>query len=153
MKKTYKGLTLVEVLVSIAVFTIISLAMFSSLLAMTKVVALQEDYARIEMVCYDINAYWDMYGDNNLAEGDHTNVWYKKYFGDDAKIENGKGKAFLLLDGNQFIGTTQPTDYKITYEYDNSNNLIITSIYSTSKNREYLNVPVNCEASKKEVSQ
>lgn len=58
MKKSQKGLTLVEVLVSISVFTIIIFSLFSTLLAMRKVVARQEEYVKIEMVCQDINVYW-----------------------------------------------------------------------------------------------
>ena len=139
MKKTYKGLTLVEVLVSIAVFTIISLAMFSSLLAMTKVVALQEDYARIEMVCYDINAYWDMYGKD----------WDDYYFNRDSDTTDST-EGYLKYQESGFLGTTQETDYKVTYMYEENGHLVITSIYSFSKNREYLTSGgVNCGESKK----
>ena len=127
MKKTYKGLTLVEVLVSIAVFTIISLAMFSSLLAMTKVVALQEDYARIEMVCYDINAYWDMYGNN----------WDDRYFNRDTDTTDSTEGYLKYQESGLFVGVSEKTDYKVTYKYKNGH-LLITSIYSFSKDREYL---------------
>ncbi len=137
MKKTHKGLTLVEVIVSIAVFTIISLVMFSSFLAMRKVVYLQEEYVRIEMACHDINAYWDKHG----------NDWHKEYFGADAVNNGNKYTAYLKLEDNQFVGTTESTDYKVTYHYDN-NKLIITSIYSISKSREYLNDPIDCDVSK-----
>lgn len=125
MKKTQKGLTLVEVLVSIAVFTIISLVMFSSLLAMTKVVALQEDYARIEMACRDMNAYWDMYGKN----------WDIKYFHLDDNSEVG----YLKYQNGHLVPTNDDnSDFKVIYEYTDDNKLIIKSIYSTSKNRNYL---------------
>ena len=125
MKKTQKGLTLVEVLVSIAVFTIISLVMFSSLLAMTKVVALQEDYARIEMACRDMNSYWDMYGED----------WDIKYF----QLDSNSDVGYLKYQDGQLVPTNDDnSDFKVIYEYTDDNKLIIKSIYSTSKNRNYL---------------
>lgn len=79
MKKTRKGLTLVEVIVSIAVFTIISLALFSTILSMNKVVKRQEEYVRLEMLCRDINFYWDACGEefikNDYFSGDQNSEW------------------------------------------------------------------------------
>lgn len=136
MKKTYKGLTLVEVLVSIAVFSIISLAMFSSLLAMTKVVALQEDYARIEMACYDMNAYWDMYGKD----------WEKEYFRLDGNSEVG----YLKYQGGQLVPTNDHNNSDFTVKYSEADGkLIILSVRSKSKDREYLIDPIECGPSKK----
>ena len=57
MKKTQKGVTLIEVIVAIAVFATISLALFSSVIIMKNVIKRQEEYIKIEMVCYDIKAY------------------------------------------------------------------------------------------------
>ena len=137
MKKTYKGLTLVEVLVSIAVFTIISLAMFSSLLAMTKVVALQEDYARIEMVCYDINAYWDMYG----------NDWDDYYFDRDYSHTSTVDRiGYLTYQSGKLVPTNDlNADYIVTYDYSGTDSgLRITSVRSESKDREYLSGSIDC---------
>lgn len=142
MKKTQKGLTLVEVLVSIAVFTIISLVMFSSLLAMTKVVALQEDYARIEMACRDMNAYWDMYGDQDKSYEENTD-WYKKYFGSEADF----GVGYLKYQDGQLVPTTisQNSDFTVKYDYlGTDSGLRITSVRSEAKEREYLNDPIDC---------
>ena len=61
MKKTQKGLTLVEVLVAITVLSITMFALLSTIVAMRKVVARQEEYVKIKMVCQDIDAYWDKY--------------------------------------------------------------------------------------------
>lgn len=140
MKKTHKGLTLVEVLVSIAVFTIISLVMFSSFLAMRKVVYLQEEYTRLEMACHDINAYWDMYGDE----------WDKKYF----QRENSSKEGYLKYQNGvlaPFISNN--ADYVVTYDYyvcDNGQKgLKIISINSTTTDREYLTNIVYCGESKK----
>ena len=70
MKKTQKGVTLVEVIVAIAVFAIISLALFSSVFAMKNVVARQEEYLKLEMVCQDIKANYKK----------DPNTWYGNYF-------------------------------------------------------------------------
>ena len=54
MKKTQKGLTLVEVLVAITVLSITMFALLSTIVAMRKVVARQEEYVKIKMVCQSI---------------------------------------------------------------------------------------------------
>lgn len=61
MRKSKKGVTLIEVIVSIAIFSMISLALFSSVISMKKIIIRQEEYVRIEMVCYDISAYYEKY--------------------------------------------------------------------------------------------
>ena len=141
MKKTYKGLTLVEVLVSIAVFTIISLAMFSSLLAMTKVVALQEDYARIEMACYDMNAYWDMYGKD----------WDDYYFDRDPSHTSTEDRiGYLTYQSGKLVPTNDHNNSDFTVKYSEADGkLIILSVRSESKDREYLIDPIECGPSKK----
>ncbi len=104
MKKTRKGLTLVEVIVSIAVFTIISLALFTSFLGMRKVVAKQEEYVRIEMVCYDINYYWDMYG----------NDWDNQYFDGES---NGNGKGYLQYKDGILFPNRVDGNYEVKWLY------------------------------------
>lgn len=79
MKNTRKGLTLVEIIVAIAVFSIVSVAFFTSYVSMNKVVARQEEYVRFEMICYDINYYWDVHGerwDDIYFNGNVTNTAY-----------------------------------------------------------------------------
>ena len=144
MKKTRKGLTLVEVIVSIAVFTIISLALFTSFLGMRKVVAKQEEYVRIEMVCYDINYYWDMYGDDDLAEKS-DNDWYVKYFGDNATYDNAKkeGVGYLQYKDGKFVPTADKSYYEIEYSIDDEGNLVIKKIHNTETDRVYVE-NVNC---------
>ena len=70
MRKSKKGVTLIEVIVSIAIFSMISLALFSSVISMKKIIIRQEEYVRIEMVCYDISAYYEKYKAS----------WPKEYF-------------------------------------------------------------------------
>lgn len=76
MNRSKKGVTLIEVIVAIAVFAIISLALFSSVIAMKNVITRQEEYVKLEMVCQDIIFYGSKYAD---------------YFGDDFDNENNKG--------------------------------------------------------------
>ena len=106
MKNTKKGLTLVEVLVSISVFTIIIFALFTTILAMRKVVSRQEEYVRIKMACGDMNVYY------NPKE---PNSWYIDYFG--AECQNDKG----YLTSNFKPQATEPDgdDYYIVY-FDNN---------------------------------
>lgn len=143
MKKTRKGATLVEVIVSIAVFTIISLAMFSSYIGMRQIVYRQEEYTRIEMICYDINYHWDRYGDD----------WGKEYFKDDIVAENGIYTGYLDKD---FKPQTSGTNarYSIQYKYedeDEVDNLIIVSIKSIDGERVYIE-NVKCGESVAEVT-
>ncbi len=69
-----KGSSLVEVLVGIAVFLGISVALFSSFLGMKTQLLRQEELIRFEMLCRDIDAYYDTYGAD----------WDEKYFADNA---------------------------------------------------------------------
>lgn len=117
MKKTHKGVTLIEVLVSIAVFAIISLALFSSVIAMKNVIHRQEEYAKIEMVCYDMNAYYHLAEKNNSPSS-----WYKLYFGY-ASEENEK-KGYL---SSEFKPTTQENAAYIVI-FDENTIISITSI-------------------------
>ena len=72
MKKAQKGITLIEVIIAIAIFAMISFVLISSIISMKRVVIRQEEYVRLEMVCYDIDAYYRKYKNN----------WDEKYFGD-----------------------------------------------------------------------
>ena len=131
MNKTRKGITLVEVIVSIAVFTIISLALFTSFLGMRKVVAKQEEYVRLEMVCYDIKYYWEQYGTENN--------WDKKYFGDGIESNDGIGTGYLKYENGKFIPVVNDTKayYRVTYEMK-ENKLLTISIYNIANKRVYV---------------
>ena len=120
MRKSKKGLTLVEVLVAISVLTIVIFALFSTIIAMRKVVARQEEYVKIKMVCQDIEAYWDKYGED----------WADKYF--EGEYETNNLKGYLT---SKFYPVTNydKNYYKIEFSYDddsNSKKLIIDSIKS-----------------------
>ncbi len=135
MKKTRKGITLVEVIVSIAVFTIISLALFSSIISMRKVVLRQEEYVRLEMVVHDINAYWDAYGD----------TWAEEYFEGNAIGKNGylDSECKPTLNSNYHFIISFDTVEKPNGEKE----LVIKSI--KSENHKYLDKNINCGVSRK----
>lgn len=111
MKKSQKGLTLVEVIVSIAVFTIISLALFSSFLGMKKVTVRQEEYVRLEMACYDLKYEWDMYGEEHFGDDNKP-----KYLDSDFKtadIEDAKYLVkYTIKDGELIIDVISDFDEK-----------------------------------------
>ena len=110
MKKNQKGITLIEVLVSISVFAIISLALFSSVIAMQNVITRQEEYAKIEMVCYDIDTYCEKYNEN----------WSKNYF--NGEIYNGIG--YLT---SEFKPTNDPNQGHYVVRFTDSEILSITN--------------------------
>ena len=104
MKNTRKGLTLVEIIVAIAVFSIVSVAFFTSYVSMNKVVARQEEYVRFEMICYDINYYWDMY----LYE------WDDKYF--DTDISDASPGTYTAYFDKDFEPKSDNNDKKAAYQ-------------------------------------
>ena len=137
MKKARKGLTLVEIIVAIAVFSIVSIAFFTSYVSMNKVVARQEEYTRFEMICYDINYYWDMYHyewddkyfDTDIS--DDSNGTYTAYFDKDFKPQYNKDGAV----------------YQITYTYS-GDQLIIQKIVKITEKNKVIVENVNCDDSK-----
>ena len=116
---------MVEVLVAITVLSITMFALLSTIVAMRKVVARQEEYVKIKMVCQDIEAYWDKYGDD----------WAGKYFDN----INATNKGYLTPKFEPT--TTSPNNYVIEYEV-NDNQLIIKSI--TSPDKKILVENLNC---------
>ena len=132
MKKARKGLTLVEIIVAIAVFSIVSIAFFTSYVSMNKVVARQEEYTRFEMICYDINYYWDMYG-QGLDEKyfQSTTVDGTAYFDKDFEPQSGSNKAV----------------YQITFSYsgeDNNKALTIDKIEKLGSDKKVIVEDVKC---------
>ena len=130
MKKTQKGLTLVEVLVAITVLSITMFALLSTIVAMRKVVARQEEYVKIKMVCQDIDAYWDKYKtiDN----------WDQRYFQGD--ISNNTGYLTPKFEPTNIY---DKKNYKIVYKITD-NQLIIESIVSPEG--KILVEDFNCDA-------
>ena len=142
MKNTRKGLTLVEIIVAIAVFSIVSVAFFTSYVSMNKVVARQEEYVRFEMICYDINYYWDMYGK------DGETSWDKMYFGSAITDNKGIYTAFFNKDFKpQSDNNDKKAVYQITYTYS-GDQLIIQKIVKITEKNKVIVENVNCNVSK-----
>lgn len=137
MKNTRKGLTLVEIIVAIAVFSIVSVAFFTSYVSMNKVVARQEEYVRFEMICYDINYYWDVYGES----------WHESYFvGGVASKINNTYVAYFDKDFKPQSSNTNPV-YKITFSYtgeDENKSLTIDKIEKLGSDKKVIVEGVKC---------
>ena len=116
MKKSKKGLTLIEVIVAISVFSIISFALLSSIVLMKRVVNRQEEYAKLEMVCNDMKVYYEKIG----AE------WAKEYF--QGKNNNDIGYLSAQF---QIVDNECEAKYKIEFS-DNT----IVKIYSNVEDKE-----------------
>ena len=95
-----------EVLVAIAVFSIISVAMFSSLLVLRKTSARQEEYLRFDMICSDIAFYGDEYGRG----------WDKEYFSLPASQNEGE----VYYDHGFALSATDRI-YCLSYSYADTN--------------------------------
>ena len=120
MKKARKGLTLVEVVVSIAIIAVISVALVTAYAGIVKVSARQEEYVRLDMVCNDMRAYFDAYG---------ADEWDEKYF---PEVTLGdKCRGYLNSRFKPCSLTDEDMKYTITYEVvDDKLNII--SIESSS---------------------
>ena len=124
MRKSKKGLTLVEVLVAISVLTIVIFALFSTIIAMRKVVARQEEYVKIKMVCQDIDAYCDKFGEN----------WADYYFNNGEDYTNNKG---YLTSNFEPTDDSNKAEYIISYiiSFVDNNGEVNLSIKNNSKDR------------------
>ena len=120
-------MTLVEVLVAITVLSIIVFALLSTLVAMRKVVARQEEYVKIKMVCQDIDAYLKKYETS-------TNLWYKEYFGDGAVVENNKSENCYLTANFKPTSDESQAEYKVSFQCD-ATSITKFSIITKSKDR------------------
>ncbi len=121
MKTKRKGTTLVEVLVSIAVFSIISIGMLTSFLGMRKTVARQEETLRFSMICRDIAFYGDVY----------RREWDVSYFGARPLDRNEDGVYVVYYD-EDFLPTPTKGRYRLHYYYTEENNLIVSIFHEES---------------------
>lgn len=119
--KKQKGATLVEVLVAVTVFAIISIAMFTSFLIMKKMVAKQKEYLEFEIICRDINHYSNKYlRDWDLNYGFSGNA-------------NHDGVYEVYYDFDYHLSETELV-YRLEYYYTDENELII-SVYHNETER------------------
>lgn len=142
MRKSKKGLTLVEVLVAISVLTIVIFALFSTIIAMRKVVARQEEYVKIKMVCQDIDVYLEKY--KNSTEP----TWYEKYFGENANVgDNGESENCYLAADCTPTDDESSAAYHVSFKYVD-NQIVNLSVITKSKDKVIvsgLDFPLNKE--------
>ena len=120
MNKKTKGLTLVEVMVALAVFTIVFLGFTASYVLITKLGLKHEEFVYFEQVCKDIDAYSYQYKDADTA-------WDANYFGDDyIHLVDGK---YVVNYNDRFEKVKEENRYKIEYYYDDQGQLIV-SVYN-----------------------
>lgn len=99
-----KGLTLVEVLVSITVFMISFATCISIYFIVIKQETRQEEYLAFENICLEIDKYSDKY----------NNQWNIEYFGNDANIQY-YDENYLHLTGEYDIDDVK---YQLQFDYE-----------------------------------
>ena len=93
MKKKCRGSTLVEVLVAMTVFLIISGAIFTSVMGIRKIVVRQEEALRVSYLFSDIEVFYD----NDSEQKTSWLTDYATYMGA-ILIENADGSYSFCLD-------------------------------------------------------
>ncbi len=102
-----KGFTLVEVLVSIFIFSLVLVTTLSTYLLSISFEKRQSEYIYFETICLDINKYSDVY----------KREWNLYYFNNDSNVQ------YYDINFN-YVGTTI-NKYKLAFFYTANNELII----------------------------
>ena len=102
-----KGFTLVEVLVSIFIFSLVLVTILSTYLLSISFEKRQSEYIYFETICLDINKYSDVY----------KREWNLYYFNNDSN------EQYYDINFN-YVGTTI-NKYKLAFFYTANNELII----------------------------
>ena len=102
-----KGFTLVEVLVSIFIFSLVLVTTLSTYLLSISFEKRQSEYMYFETICLDINKYSDVY----------KREWNLYYFNNDSNVQ------YYDINFN-YVGTTI-NKYKLAFFYTANNELII----------------------------
>lgn len=119
-----KGLTLVEVLVSISIFVISFATCITVYFTVIKQETRQDEYLAFENVCLEIDKYSDTYGSN----------WNIEYFGNDRDIQY-YDENFTLLTGDINIDDIK---YQLEFDYiENQDDVLelIVNIYEVESGR------------------
>ena len=104
-----------EVLVSIAVFSIITVTMISTFTGLRRAVVRQEQYLRFEMMCRDIAFYGDEYGKD----------WAVYCFPSAVEVRSEDGRIYFDAD---YTPNAIGGKYLMTYRYNAGDELVI-SVY------------------------
>lgn len=131
MERTKKGVSLVEVIVAIAVFSVISLTLFSAVIGLKSVVDRQEEYVKLEMICYDISAYHTKQT-NELP-------WYKSYFGSGITLNNYVGIGYLKSD---FSPTLDQNEAAYIIRFSANQVISISDVSDTNTFVEGVKLPI-----------
>ena len=118
-----KGLTLVEVMVATAIFTMTFAVCITLSLSSIKQEKRQRDYMTFESICYDINYYCNAY----------KIEWANKYFGDDINAP----KAHYYDITYKIVSNRDEANYELVYSYNESNELIV-NVNDIKNNRKII---------------
>ncbi len=118
-----KGLTLVEVMVATAIFTMTFAVCITLSLSSVKQEKRQRDYMTFESICYDINYYCNAY----------KSEWANKYFGDDINAP----KAHYYDITYKLVSNRDEANYELVYSYNDSNELIV-NVNDIKNNRKII---------------
>ena len=118
-----KGLTLVEVMVATAIFTMTFAVCITLSLSSVKQEKRQRDYMTFESICYDINYYCNAY----------KIEWANKYFGDDINAP----KAHYYDITYKIVSNRDEANYELVYSYNESNELIV-NVNDIKNNRKII---------------
>lgn len=118
-----KGLTLVEVMVATAIFTMTFAVCITLSLSSVKQEKRQRDYMTFESICYDINYYCNAY----------KIEWANKYFGDDINAP----KVHYYDITYKLVSNRDEANYELVYTYNDSNELIV-NVNDIKNNRKII---------------
>lgn len=118
-----KGLTLVEVMVATAIFTMTFAVCITLSLSSVKQEKRQRDYMTFESICYDINYYCNAY----------KSEWANKYFGDDINAP----KAHYYDITYKLVSNKDEANYELVYSYNDSKELIV-NVNDIKNNRKII---------------
>lgn len=118
-----KGLTLVEVMVATAIFTMTFAVCITLSLSSVKQEKRQRDYMTFESICYDINYYCNAY----------KSEWANKYFGDDINAP----KAHYYDITYKIVLNRDEANYELVYSYNDSKELIV-NVNDIKNNRKII---------------
>ena len=118
-----KGLTLVEVMVATAIFTMTFAVCITLSLSSVKQEKRQRDYMTFESICYDINYYCNAY----------KSEWANKYFGDDINAP----KAHYYDITYKLVSNKDEANYELVYTY-NDNHELIVNVNDIKNNRKII---------------
>lgn len=104
-----KGLTLVEVMVATAIFTMTFAVCITLSLSSVKQEKRQRDYMTFESICYDINFYCNTY----------KKEWANKYFGDTEKTSHYYDITYKM------VTNIDEANYELVYDYNENHELIV----------------------------